>query len=367
MRSVKIIFFIIIMFVFTACEAGEENSHENEKAEEISEELKMINSSECDENLLKIVQKNFQQHLIDSQMKHENKIYRCFSVYNNEKITIEELLTEEEKKELFENEEYDLAAMPASDKFYKITLDENDERYEELKNSFVTVLLIYDKTGEKLLNSMTYKGAIDCRIKKSEKGLYWEISELNSIDIYYKNKNKNTIICYDGWSNNSIYDLEIMGDKVNEAIFVSDEKKVRYECDVSEEQGVWLFNSEIRTLTIKEIVADKELRDLAEKLAKGDESGNFYLNTDKYGRYNNMTNSGFVGAIYITTDGYGILILQQTPFYFKYSKEEYLERYKNNATSPFLDYIDNLKTSELKLLYIDGEINPELIKEIEIQ
>ena len=368
MRKYKFnILIIMVMCIFTACGVRKEDMSVGEKGNEMFEELDMINSSECDGELLEIVQKNYEESLINGQLNFEGKIYRSFSVYKNEQGEFEELLTDDEKNELFANEEYDHRANSSSDEWYKITIDESDKRYERIKNGFVTVLLIFDETGEKLLDSMVYNGAIDGRIKQRENSIYWEVSELKSIDIYYTCENKEYIRCWTGYSNNSVYEFLVNENEVKSKKIISDEEDVRYmEKEIKDDRIKFLY-SEIRTLTMKELVGDKELCEYASNLASTNEPGAYFeLDVDKYGMYNNTALSGFVSYLYMTTDGYGIFVHQSTPFYFKITKEEYMKRFKEGEKTPLSEWVNHLGVLEGKeLLYVNGDINPKLLKELE--
>ena len=359
----KVGFFMMLMLTLTSCGVKKDEIPSMDKGSERSDVLKILNSSECDEGLLDILETSYNEELEGSQLVLDDRIYRCCSVYKN---TLEELLTEEEKKELFANKEYDLQAAPTSKEWYKVTIDDTDERYDSFKDNLKSVLLIYDNTGDKLLDSMIFDGAIDCRIKERDNTVYWEVSELKNVDIYYKNENGKDVVCYDGFSDNSIYEIQISKMGAEEMLHIVDEEEVSFNSHVKKSEDLEFLKSETRTLTMQEIVADNDLRKFANELANSDLPGVLSLNPNKYGYFYYSFLSGRVGLINLTCDGYVLCFVEKEAYYVKMTREEFYEEYKINKSGPIIyGDVGFASYNKAKPLFINGDVNPELFEELD--
>jgi len=245
-----------------------------------------------------------------------------------------------------------------------------------MEESSITALLSYDSDGE-IYDIKTFHGATGIDINETEDGkLVWEVYIAEKLDYYLHGAKEEHGPTIHGWSSTSgtIYDIYINNKEIcdiKERYKSSDNNwentTTYYEFMRYDEGGIYVKHDD---LSIYDIINWDKLYDMTDWKYDGYQSDQRVMIRDEFGK-----DTIFVAPepikqpTYITKEGYIIRFVSDfcdknnkkekvKVAYIKLTAEEYLNIEGNTKKWSYLNKNE-------KPLVVDGEINPELLKELE--
>lgn len=276
--------------------------------------------------------------------EYEEKIDRCM----NDNI----FCSEDENSEMLVRslDPADSVNYYNKEKWDVITLERYKE-FEFMENWITAALLICDKEGN-IEDILTFNGAIGTSLKDNDGKLVWEVFIGSRLDAYiWGEKNGyGEFLGLNGQVSGKVYDIIINGNNdIVDILYVRDSTdnnindlftKPYVDTEPSSLDKIYVENQD---LTIYEFINEKE--------QLNNKSTAYFR--ERFGHEHSTLNGSTYLPVYFTVDGYVILKGHKEVFYCKYPKKDFLMMsfYERNI--------------EFKNMFIDNDVNPELLKELD--
>lgn len=355
MKRKSILVGIILLVFCFVCGCGKKNSSSSVNVtDKTQDKLDIINNSDCDEELLDVIISNHAKCIQEKQIQNGGIKYSCISMYSNKELSMIDWPTDDEVEEILTDK---YAFKETQNEEYILSVGKADDRFDTIKNSFFSVLIIRDK-DDALLDTMVYEGAVSSRIKTIDDDIIWEVQEIQDIQCDYSNQDNKVVCKGKGVFNNKTYDIQISNGHLAKSIDeIGAEKDVYWEGKGEEKDELCCVYAENREITMKEIIGDKDLK---ESVINAEP---FPMSIDKYGCPYRQTYSGIGGDIFVTKDGYVVISTSLSLEYYEMSREELDEMFRPsdvNYDRGRHGFIDTNK--KLESVFVGGEENPRLLE-----
>ena len=273
----------------------------------------------------------------------------------------------EEEMEVSDIIMYEIPSVKYPTKMKKISFY-RDKEFGFMEEFCITALVCYNSAGD-IEDIKTFQGATGLNIREDEKGgIIWEVYIAEQVDYCWnvmKYNNGEKGMEGEPYSKGSVYDIYVTDDQIDNIKFkykswdnysldtssAYNEHYKRKMCVKNYNLSIWdIINCEELTVRLKECldkgsfgISAKELIPLVKEL--------YGKETIKH------CTQCFDEPHYITKEGYIVYFGQRGMYYVKLTAEEYMDM-KFKEREEYLDYHE-------KPLFVDGEINTELVKELE--
>lgn len=235
-----------------------------------------------------------------------------------------------------------------------------DKDFEFVENWIISVLVEFDKDGI-AKSAIVYKGAVGLNLVNDKQNLQLEVFVADKMScIYYAKKDKNGEIINDcgGLIEGNVYIMNIDAEgKVSDVVYV------RRSCDNEYTQlcnkNVYEYPQYIKNVVKNYDMDMKYFVENIKEMAKNEKEITEYKTHEVFGERHSSSPEPSLLYVYFTKDNYVVFINRKGIYakYIKMSVDEY-------AKIAYQDLFDIINKSEDVL--IDGEINPELVKELEL-
>ena len=387
MKSKKILCFILFcIFILFAIAITfyikfnkKSNSNENKadlsNTSKISDETynRLIEESKNEENKTKALGhiENDWKYMLQDEIELEGKVYKSYYIRYSDyeygtRYFVEKMFSYmPEYREIIEGFMYDETMICSKEELNRFSYLHMDpvyvakkeekiktitlERYGEfqfIENWITAALVVYDVDG-KVEDVIVFNGAVGTNLKSKDGKVNWEVYVCEKLDAYMYNAD--AYVGFNGQTTGTIYDFVI--DSNNE---ISDIVYIGNSCD-NEVFDMYEQVMEGDHLNEKIYVEKQDLSiyDFLDCMKK--HNGKSINYRREFGHEHTQINGIPDNPIYFTKEGYvvGVSTGNDSFYYCKYAKEDFLD----------MDFME--RNIDFYPLFIDGEVNPELQKELE--